>query len=92
MSSKAEDLPTPVSPTRRTVHRALFLMIPCLRDATSLEDTVRTHVGDVRETYLMGAVLLPPFSALCVSSSSAEVPLYRESQMGSNKSLGSKAD
>jgi len=38
MSSKAEDFPTPFPPTRRRVHRALFLIIPCLRDATSLED------------------------------------------------------
>jgi len=38
MSSKAEDFPTPFSLTRRRAHRALFLIIPCLRDATSLED------------------------------------------------------
>ena len=45
MSAKAEDFPTPVSPIRKTVCRAfsLFLMIPFLRDATSLEDAVSTR-------------------------------------------------
>jgi hypothetical protein len=47
MSSKAEDFPTPVSPTRRIVTPALFLMIPCLRDARELEDTVRRHVLEI---------------------------------------------
>ena len=84
-SSKAEDFP--VSPTRSSVQCALFLIIPCLRVVTSLEDTVRTHVGDVRETYLMVGVLPLPFSSLCASSSSAEVSLYR-----SGESLGGKAD
>jgi len=47
INSKTEDFPTPVSPTRRMVYGefALFfdaLMIPFLRDSTSLENTVRT--------------------------------------------------
>jgi len=46
MNSKSEDFPVPVSPTRRIVYGApvLFfdvLMIPFLRDSTSLENTVR---------------------------------------------------
>ena len=45
MSANAEDFPTPDSPIRKTVGRAfsLFLMIPFLRDATSLKDAVRIH-------------------------------------------------
>ena len=48
MSSKTDDFPTPVSPTRRMVYGAfaLFfdvLMIPFLRDSTSLENTVGSH-------------------------------------------------
>ena len=46
MSSKTEDFPTPVSPMRRMVYGAFallaeLLMIPFLRDSTSLENTVR---------------------------------------------------
>ena len=42
MSSRAEDFPTPVSPTRRMVQGAFALifddlMIPCLRLSTLLE-------------------------------------------------------
>ena len=42
MNSKTEDFPTPVSPTRRTVYGALalcfdILMVPFLRDSTSVE-------------------------------------------------------
>ena len=47
MNSNSEDFPVPVSPTRRMVYGtfSLFfdvLMIPFLRDSTSLGDTVRT--------------------------------------------------
>ena len=47
INSKTEDLPTPVSPTRRMVYGAFVLffdvlIIPFLRDSTSLEGTVRT--------------------------------------------------
>ena len=46
MNSMTEDFPTPVSPTRRMVYDlfALFidvLMIPFLRDSTSLEKKIR---------------------------------------------------
>ena len=46
MSSKSEDFPTPVSPTRRIVHgaRASFFdvfMIAFLKDSTSLANTIR---------------------------------------------------
>ena len=42
-----EDFPTPVSPTRRMVYGVIslffdVLMIPFLRDSTSLENMVRT--------------------------------------------------
>ena len=42
MSSKTEDFPTPVSPTRRTVYGAFglcfdVLMVPFSRDSTSLK-------------------------------------------------------
>ena len=48
INSKTEDFPTPVSPTRRMVYGAfaLFLdvlIIPFLRDSTSLEGTVSTE-------------------------------------------------
>ena len=51
MNSRSEDFPVPVSPTRRMVYGpfSLFfdvLMIPFLRDSTSLGDIVRT---DARE-------------------------------------------
>jgi hypothetical protein len=54
MNSKTEDFPTPVSPTRRMVYGvfALFLdvlMVPFLRDSTSLEDNVKI---DLPETSL----------------------------------------
>ena len=44
MSSETEDLPTPVSPTRRMVYGAFglsfdVLMVPFLRDSTSLGST-----------------------------------------------------
>ena len=49
MSSKTEDFPTPVSPTRRIVY-ALFcdvLTIPHLRDFTSLRNKVRSDALNV---------------------------------------------
>ena len=51
MSSKNEDFPTPVSPRRTTVYGAfaLFfdvLMIPFLRDSTSLRGRVRTDASN----------------------------------------------
>ena len=51
MNSNSEDFPVPVSPTRRMVYGpfSLFLdvlMIPFLRDSTSLGDIVRI---DTRE-------------------------------------------
>ena len=55
MNSKIEDLPTPASPIRRMVCGSLFevLMIPFLRDSTSLEkDDQVDHVADVIGTYL----------------------------------------
>jgi len=50
-----EDFPTPVSPTRRMVYDlfADVLIIPFLRDSTSLEkDDQRNCVADVAVTYL----------------------------------------
>ena len=49
MSSKIEDFPTPVSPTRRIVISFFFdvLMIPSLRDSTSLESMVRTNASRI---------------------------------------------
>ena len=52
MSSNTEDFPTPVSPTTRMVSGALGLlfrdlMIPCLRDSTSLGNMVRTTTPKV---------------------------------------------
>ena len=46
INSRTEDFPTPVSPTSRMVYGlfALFfdvLMIPFLRDSTSLENTIK---------------------------------------------------
>ena len=46
MNSKAQDFPTPVSPTRRMVYDLFalifdVLMIPFLRDSTSLEKKFR---------------------------------------------------
>jgi len=43
MSSMTEDFPTPVSPTRRMVYDlfADVLIIPFLRDPTSLEKMIR---------------------------------------------------
>ena len=68
---------------------ARFLITPGLGVVTSLEDTVRTHVEDVRETYLMVGVSPPPFSGLCASS---EVSLHRELSIVSGESFGGKAD
>ncbi len=50
MSSKTEDFPTPVSPTRRMVYGgvAVFfdvLTIPFLRDCTSLENELRADAS-----------------------------------------------
>ncbi len=45
MSSKVEDLPTPVSPRSRMVYEDFFfnvVMIPFLRNSTSLGKRVRT--------------------------------------------------
>ena len=52
MSSKTEDLPTPVSPTRRMVYGDFglsfdVLMVPFLRDSTSLENTGWAHTPNM---------------------------------------------
>ena len=52
MSSKTEDFPTPVSPTRRIVYGVLVLFLdilikPFFRDSTSLEKTIRTIVSQM---------------------------------------------
>ena len=52
MYSKNNDFPTPVSPTRRMVYgaRAAFfkvLILPFLRDSTSLENTIRAGATKV---------------------------------------------
>jgi len=63
MSSKTEDFPTPVSPTRRMVYDAFasffdVLMIPLLSDSTSLANTVRATALKMAlcVTYLMVGV------------------------------------
>src|SRR5258706_8348130 len=77
-SSKTEDFPTPVSPTRRIVIGAFavffdVLMIPYLRDSTSLESTVRTKAPKIFvQTYLR----------LEVVSSSSELQALRYSAGG----------
>jgi len=59
MSSKTEDFPTPISPTTRIVYAAFvlffdILMTPFLRDATSLEKSIRTIVvANAVVTYLI---------------------------------------
>ena len=63
MSSKTEDFPTPVSPTRRTVYggvAVLFdvLMTPFLRDCTSLETGSELMHKGVVEPYLRVMVLV----------------------------------
>ena len=63
MSSKTEDFPTPVSPTRRMVYGvfALFfdvLIIPFLRDSTSLKKYGQDCINNVTVTYSIVEVLL----------------------------------
>ena len=92
MNSNSEDFPVPVSPTRRMVYGptcSLFfdvLMIPFLRDSTSLENTVRTDAlrAGIVETYLIvgtsssssksssSEFRMPPSSKVFARSSSAE--------------------
>ena len=62
MSSKSEDFPTPVSPTRRMVYGTFApsfddLMIPLLRDSGSLAKRIRTGASNIvnNETYLIPA-------------------------------------
>ncbi len=79
MSSKTEDFPTPVSPTSRMVYGlfALFLdilMIPFLRDSTSLENTVISDASEISLwTYLI--IWMSSSSELATSSSSARISL-----------------
>ena len=66
MSSKTKDFPTPVSPTRRIVYDACasffdVLMIPFLRDSTSLENTINSYIEDAVEAYLIVG-MIPPLS------------------------------
>ena len=63
MSSKSEDFPTPVSPTRRMVYGALVevLMNPFPRDSTSLAKRFSFGASTIvnNETYLIvGALTL----------------------------------
>ena len=59
MSSKDEDFPTPVSPTRRMVYGAFALffdvLMTLLRDSTLLANTVETiaRAEDCNVTYLI---------------------------------------
>ena len=76
MSSKTEDFPTPVSPMRRMVYDAFallaeLLMIPFLRDSTSLENTVRNCAskGVLATHLIVGIVVLSPTQDLAYSSS-----------------------
>jgi len=63
MSSKTEDFPTPVSPTRRIVYGAFILFFdilitPFLRDSTSLEKMIRTYcIVNAVVTYFIDWVL-----------------------------------
>ena len=74
MYSKTEDLPTPVSPTRRIVHGAFSLIIPIFRDSMSLYTRSEQNccVTDVVETHFI-IEMLPPSSALSSSASGLTV-------------------
>src|SRR5258706_13793055 len=81
MSSKTEDFPTPVSPMRRMVYDAFalfvdLLMIPSLRDSTSLENTVRNCAskGVVGTHLIVGILVLSPTRDLAHSSSGSVLP------------------
>ena len=77
MNSKSEVFPTPASPTRRMVCGSLFdvLMIPFLRDSTSLEkDGQMDHVADVIGTYSRVSSL----SSSKALSRGREEPLFKE--------------
>lgn len=74
MNSNSEDFPVPVSPTRRTVYGALslffdVLMIPFLRDLTSLEFCQNTYKKAITGTYLIAGAS-PSSSEVGVSPSS----------------------
>jgi len=66
INSKTEDFPTPVSPTRRMVYGLSVLlldvlMIPFLRDSTSLENTVKNDLSGMSLLTLLdslGVILL----------------------------------
>src|SRR5258706_11702943 len=81
MSSKIEDFPTPVSPMRRMVYGAFalfaeLLMIPFLRDSTSLANTVRNCAskGVVGTHLMVGILILSPTRGLAYSSSDGVLP------------------
>src|SRR5258706_5476800 len=82
INSKTEDFPTPVSPTRRIVYGAfaLFfdvLMIPFLRDSTSLENKIKhQYTNNVVETYLIVGVLYPSSRIRASSSSGRAIPAW----------------
>jgi hypothetical protein len=76
MSSKSEDFPTPVSPTRRSVYDAFAgfagaLMIPCLRYATLLRIASEVlHQGchcDLLDS--QGVILIMVFQGVLVRAS-----------------------
>src|SRR5882757_4036663 len=85
INSKTEDFPTPVSPTRRIVYGAfaLFfdvLMIPFLRDSTSLENKINDqYTENVVETYLMVGVLYSSSEFRASSSSARSIPAWSSS-------------
>src|SRR5258706_3941026 len=82
INSKTEDFPTPGSPTRRIVYGAfaLFfdvLMIPFLRDSTSLENKIKDrYTENVVETYLIVGVLYPSSEFRASSSSAQDIPVW----------------
>ena len=65
MSSKNEDFPTPVSPTRRMVHGKCdsLLMTACLSLAMPLEDTVRTQPLEMFQNLLDSWNTAPPVTS-----------------------------
>lgn len=80
MSSESEDFPTPISPRRRMVYGAFavffeVLMIPFLRDSTSLGSTVRTDASKrLLRIYLAVRMLLSSLALGAFSLSTGAFP------------------
>ena len=81
MNSKTEDFPAPVTPTRRMVYGIFalvfdVLMIPFLRDSTSLENIVITGTSEMSLwTYLIVGVLSSSSELATISRPARIFPL-----------------